>query len=143
MKQLKIMAALMACLFTAIGITAAERTILLGPKTIGPGWKDNIVIQPEQFAVTGVGDIITVYVDNVKGGAQGAFQDPADWKGVAPEYSYFGISGPFRMKVTQDILDRIKQRGLAIGGHDYRILRVTHIPAAEMVEKVVYRGLQS
>ena len=140
MKQLKIMAALMACLFTAIGITAAERTILLGPKTIGPGWKDNIVIQPEQFAVTGVGDIITVYVDNVKGGAQGAFQDPADWKGVAPEYSYFGISGPFRMKVTQDILDRIKQRGLAIGGHDYRILRVTHIPAAEMVEKVVYRG---
>lgn len=140
MKQLKIMAALMACLFTAIGITAAERTILLGPKTIGPGWKDNIVIQPEQFAETDVGDIITVYVDNVKGGAQGAFQDPADWKGVAPEYSYFGISGPFRMKVTQDILDRIKQRGLAIGGHDYRILRVTHIPAAEMVEKVVYRG---
>lgn len=140
MKHLNIITAIVACLFTFAGVRAAERTILLGPKTIGPAWKDYIVIQPGQFAETGVGDIITVYVDDIKAGAQGAFQDPADWKGIAPEYGYFGIAGPFKMKVTQDILDKIRQRGLAIGGHDYRILRVTHIPAAEMVEKVIYKG---
>ena len=140
MRNFKFISTFCALLMTAVVATAAERTILLGPKTIGAGWKDNIVILPQQFATTQVGDILTVYVDEVKGGAQGAFQDPADWKAIAPEYAYFGVSGPFRLKVTQEILDKIKQRGLAIGGHDYRILRVTHIPAAEMVEKVVYRG---
>ncbi len=140
MRNFKFISTFCALLMAAVVATAAERTILLGPKTIGAGWKDNIVILPQQFATTQVGDILTVYVDEVKGGAQGAFQDPADWKAIAPEYAYFGVSGPFRLKVTQDILDKIKQRGLAIGGHDYRILRVTHIPAAEMVEKVVYRG---
>lgn len=140
MRNFKFISTFCALLMAAVVATAAERTILLGPKTIGAGWKDNIVILPQQFAMTQVGDILTVYVDEVKGGAQGAFQDPADWKAIAPEYAYFGVSGPFRLKVTQEILDKIKQRGLAIGGHDYRILRVTHIPAAEMVEKVVYRG---
>ena len=140
MRNFKFISTFCALLMAAVVATAAERTILLGPKTIGAGWKDNIVIQPQQFATTQVGDILTVYVDEVKGGAQGAFQDPADWQAIAPEYAYFGVSGPFRLKVTQEILDRIKQRGLAIGGHDYRILRVTHLPAAEMVEKVVYRG---
>ncbi len=141
MKRFHIIILMLAAgLLASVRGVAAERTILLGPKTIGAGWKDNIVIQPGQFAGTGVGDVLTVYVDNVKGGAQGAFQDPADWKGIAPEYGYFNISGPFRLKVTDEILAKIKQRGLAIGGHDYRILRVTHIPAAEMVETVVYRG---
>ena len=44
------------------------------------------------------------------------------------------------MKVTADILAVIRQRGLCIGGHDYKILRLTHIPAAEMVETFIYRG---
>ena len=123
------------------GTQADERTLLIGPKTIGPGWRDNIVVQPEQFASTQAGDVLTLYVDQVKSGAQGAFQDPADWQAIAPEYAYFGLSGnPFQLKVTPDILGKIQARGLAIGGHDYRILRLTHIPAAEMVERVVYRG---
>lgn len=123
------------------GTQAAERTLLIGPKTIGPGWRDNIVVLPQQFASTQPGDVLTLYVDRVKSGAQGAFQDPADWQAIAPEYAYFGLSGnPFQLKVTPDILGKIQARGLAIGGHDYRILRLTHIPAAEMVEKVVYRG---
>ena len=140
MKRFTVISLLLACLLPCFRATGAERTILLGPKTIGAGWKDNIVILPGQFATAQAGDILTVYVDNVKGGAQGAFQDPADWKAIAPEYAYFGISGPFRLKLTDDILAKIKQRGLALGGHDYRILRVTHIPAAEMVEKIIYRG---
>ena len=140
MRNFKFISTFCALLMAAVVATAAERTILLGPKTIGAGWKDNIVILPQQFATTQVGDILTVYVDEVKGGAQGAFQDPADWQAIAPEYAYFGISGPFRLKLTDDILAKIKQRGLALGGHDYRILRVTHIPAAEMVEKIIYRG---
>ena len=99
------------------------------------------MVLPQQFASTQPGDVLTLYVDRVKSGAQGAFQDPADWQAIAPEYAYFGLSGnPFQLKVTPDILAKIQARGLAIGGHDYRILRLTHIPAAEMVEKVVYRG---
>lgn len=140
MRRLTILFLFLAGLAASVWVTAAERTILLGPKTIGGGWKDNIVILPRQFAGAQAGDILTVYVDNVKSGAQGAFQDPADWKGIAPGYDYFNISGPFRLKITDEILGKIKERGLALGGHDYRILRVTHIPAAEMVEKTIYRG---
>ena len=137
MKRFTIIPLLLACLFAFTRLAAAERTILLGPKTIGAGWKDNIVILPQQFAAAQPGDVLTVYVDNVKAGAQGAFQDPADWKAIAPEYAYFGISGPFRLKITEDMLAKMKLRGLALGGHDYRILRVTHIPAAEIVEKTI------
>lgn len=28
---------------------AVERIILVGPKTIGAGWKDNIVLEPRHF----------------------------------------------------------------------------------------------
>ena len=121
-------------------VGASERTILIGPKTIGAGWKDNVVIKAEQFAGVQVSDIITVYNDRAKGNAQGAFQDPKDWKGIAQEYGYFGIAGPFRMTVTEEILPKLKERGVAIGGHDYRILKVTHTPAADIVEKTVWRG---
>ena len=119
---------------------ATERTILVGPKTIGAGWRDNIVILPEQFHNVQVGDIITVYNDRAKGNAQGAFQDPKDWRGIAEEYGYFGIAGPFRMTVTEEILPKLQARGVAIGGHDYRILKVTHTPAADIQERIVYRG---
>ena len=46
MKRFTIIPLLLACLLASIRALAAERTILLGPKTIGAGWKDNIVIQP-------------------------------------------------------------------------------------------------
>ena len=119
---------------------AKERTLLLGPKTIGAGWKDNIVVKAEQFQGVAEGDIITLYTAEAKRTAQGAFQDPQNWQAVAPQYAYFDVSGPVRMKVTADILAVIRQRGLCIGGHDYKILRLTHIPAAEMVETFIYRG---
>lgn len=138
MKQLTYIALLM--LWAGLTATAAERTILLGPKTIGAGWKDNVVIMPEQFQSVAVGDIITVYNDRAKGNAQGAFQDPKDWSGIAEEYGYFGIAGPFRMTVTEEILPKLKARGVAIAGHDYRIVKVTHTPAADIVERIVWRG---
>ena len=121
-------------------LTASERTILIGPKTIGPGWKDNILIQPEQFKNTGVGDMLTVYTIEVKRTAQMAFQDPKDWQAVSPEYGAVSVQGPVKMKITEDILSRIKERGLILGGHDYKITNVTLIPAAEIVETIVYKG---
>ena len=36
-----------------------ERTILLGPKTIGKAWRDNIVLEPRHFADAKVGDIVS------------------------------------------------------------------------------------
>ena len=121
-------------------LSASERTILIGPKTIGPGWKDNILIQPEQFKNTGVGDMLTVYTIEVKRTAQMAFQDPKDWQAVSPEYGAVSVQGPVKMKITEDILSRIKERGLILGGHDYKITNVTLIPAAEIVETIVYKG---
>ena len=121
-------------------LSASERTILIGPKTIGAGWKDNIVIKPEQFKDAGPGDIMTVYTMEAKRTAQIAFQDPKDWQAVSPEYGAMSVQGPIRMKMTDEILAKIKERGLILGGHDYKIAQVTLIPAAEMVEKLIYRG---
>lgn len=120
--------------------TAAERTLLIGPKTIGRAWKDNILVEARQFADVKPGDLLCLYVDNAKKSAQGAFQDIRDWQGVAPEWGCFNISGTARMKVTQDILDKIQARGMIIGGHDYRILRLTHIPASDIQETFIYKG---
>ena len=119
---------------------AVERTILLGPKTIGPGWKDNILLEARHFVNAKAGDIVTVYNDEAKRTAQGAFQDPKDWQGVVPEYGCFNVGGPFRMKLTDDILKKVRERGVFIGGHDYRILRVTLTPGEEFVETIVWRG---
>ena len=121
-------------------LSASERTILIGPKTIGAGWKDNIVIKPEQFKDAGPGDIMTVYTTEAKRTAQIAFQDPKDWQAVSPEYGAMSVQGPVRMKMTDEILAKIKERGLILGGHDYKIVQVTLIPAAEMVEQMIYRG---
>ena len=119
---------------------AVERTILVGPKTIGKAWKDNIVLESRHFLDAKAGDIITVYHDHAKGTAQGAFQNPQNWQGVAPEYSYFGIKGPFRMTLTDDILTIARTHGIAIGGHDYRILYVTLADAADYQETIVWKG---
>ena len=72
-------------MFCSLGSQALERTILLGPKTIGRGWKDNILLESRHFMQAKAGDVVTVYHDNAKGMAQGAFQDPKDWQGVASE----------------------------------------------------------
>ena len=86
------------------------------------------------------GDIVTVYNDNAKRTAQGAFQNPKTWQGVAPEYGYFGINGPFRMVLTEEILQIAREYGVAIGGHDYRILQVTLSDAADYHETMVWNG---
>ena len=121
-------------------LSATERTILIGPKTIGKAWRDNIVLESRHFADAKAGDILTVYNDKAKGIAQGAFQNPSNWQGVAPEYGYFGVAGPFRMTLTDDIIRIAREHGIAIGGHDYRILRVTLTEAADFAETIVWKG---
>lgn len=127
-------------LLSAAGMMAVERTILIGPKTIGAGWKDNIVLEPRHFQQAQSGDVLTVYTDNAKRSAQGAFQDPKGWQAIAPEYAYFAVSGPFRMTLTADIIVKAKERGVAIGGHDYRITYVTLCSASDYQETIVWKG---
>lgn len=121
-------------------VTVAERVLLIGPKTIGGGWKDNIVVLPQQFAETKTGDIIRVYTATAKSFAQGCFQNPKDWKPVAPEYAYFNIGRTFSLTVTDSILPQLREYGLAIGGHDYVIDKVTRVPAAAISEKALWHG---
>jgi hypothetical protein len=123
-----------------MSLQAIERTILLGPKTIGAGWKDNILLEARHFTDAKVGDVMTVYNDRAKGRAQAAFQDPKDWQGVAPEYGCFNVAGPFRMVLTDEILNKIRERGVIIGGHHYRILRVTLSAASDYKETIVWKG---
>jgi len=123
-----------------VNLSASEKTILIGPKTIGPGWKDNIVIKAEQFKDAGVGDIMTVYTAEAKRTAQIAMQDPQDWQAVSPEYGAMAVGEAVRMKISETILQKIQARGLILGGHDYKIMQVTLIPASEMIETVVYKG---
>lgn len=134
--------ALSVCILCSVLCTlqAVERTILIGPKTIGKAWRDNIVLEPRHFAEVKAGDVLTVYNDHAKRTAQGAFQNPTNWQGVAPEYGYFGINGPFRMTLTDDILTIARTHGIAIGGHDYRITYVTLSDAADYQETIVWRG---
>lgn len=140
MNQLKYILVPILCSLFLASTQAVERTILLGPKTIGKAWRDNILLEPRHFADAKAGDILTVYNDKAKGIAQGAFQNPSNWQGVAPEYGYFGIAGPFRMTLTEDILRIARTHGIAVGGHDYRILRVTLTDAADFAETVVWKG---
>ncbi len=121
-------------------VTAAEKTILLGPKTIGPGWKDNIIIEARQFQHAGVGDVMTVYTAEGKRTAQIAMQDPKNWQAVSPEYGAMAVQSSVRMKMTEDILQKVRQRGLILGGHDYKIMQVTLIPAREITETIIYKG---
>lgn len=123
-----------------LSATAAERTLLIGPKTIGRAWKDNILVEARQFANVQHGDLLCLYVDEFKKSAQGAFQDIENWQGVSPQWGCFNVTGTVRMKVTQEILDKIQARGMIIGGHDYRILRLTHIPACDIQETIIYKG---
>ena len=117
-----------------------ERTILLGPKTIGKAWKDNILIEPRHFASAKAGDVLTVYNDHAKGMSQAAFQHPKTWQGVAPEYGCFGFAGPFRMTLSDSILNIARTHGIILGGHDYRILRVTLSEASDYEETIVWEG---
>ncbi len=128
------------CVVSFLLVKADERTILLGPKTIGAGWKDNILLEARHFAQAQAGDVVTVYNDKAKRTAQGAFQDPKDWQGVSAEYGCFNVAGPFRMTLTDDILNKVRERGVYIGGHDYRILRVTLTPGSEFQETIVWKG---
>ncbi len=138
MKRLTLISlALMGLMLSAY---AAEKTILIGPKTIGKGWKDKIVILPEQFKNASEGDIMTLYTEPMRGSAQAAYQSPKDWQPIAPEYAYFGVRGPVRTTLTAPMLAQLKQYGLGIGGHDYRIVRVTIMPASDMQETVIYKG---
>ena len=137
---IRLLCAAFFTLHSSLFTFAEERTILLGPKTIGAGWKDNILLEARHFTNAQPGDIITVYNDNAKRTAQGAIQDPQNWQGVAPEYGCFNVGGPFRMTLTEEILSKVRERGCYIGGHDYRILRVTLTPGTEFVERIVWRG---
>lgn len=148
-KSIVILSMLFSCLCENMDVVCAaaqadsavsEHIILIGPKTIGGGWKDNIVVLPQQFADTKVGDIIRVYTATAKSFAQGCFQNPKDWKPVAPEYAYFNIGRTFSLTVTDSILPQLCEHGLAIGGHDYVIGKVTHVPAALISEKTLWRG---
>lgn len=142
MKSTKYIAFSVCILYSVLcTLSATERTILLGPKTIGKAWRDNIVLDSRLFMDAKSGDIVTVYNDRAKGTAQGAFQNPSNWQGVAPEYGYFGITGPFRMTLSDDILRIARTYGIAIGGHDYRILRVTLTDAADFAETIVWKGV--
>ena len=127
----------MACV---LGAQAVEKSILIGPKTIGKGWKDNIVIEAKQFQQAQVGDIMTLYTIPARGTAQAAFQSPKDWQPIAPQYAYFSVKAPVRVTLTADMLAGLKQYGLGIGGHDYQIVRVTLMPATDMTETEVWKG---
>ena len=83
---------------------------------------------------------MTVYTIEAKRTAQMAFQDPKTWQAVSPEYGAVSVQGPVRMKMTEEILAIIKERGVFLGGHDYKIVHVTLIPASEMTETIVYKG---
>ena len=140
MKCVRFLIAFLLCLVSAIGSYAVERVVLVGPKTIGPAWKDRIVLESRLFAEAEVGDVLTVYTDGYKRSSQGSFQSPKDWQAIAEQYKYFGIAGPFRMTVTADMLPILKQYGLCIGGHDYRILYATLSKAADYQENIVWTG---
>lgn len=74
MKHVRFIIVVLLCLVSALGSYAVERVILVGPKTIGPAWKDRIVLEPRLFAEAEAGDVLTVYTDGYRRSSQGTFQ---------------------------------------------------------------------
>ena len=132
----------MLCLITLFCGTAnaTERVVLVGPKTIGPGWKDKIVLEPRLFANANAGDVLTVYTDGYKRSSQATFQNPGNWQAITEQYKYFGVDGPFRMTISAEMLPTLKSAGLCISGKDYRILYATLTDAADYKETIVWSG---
>ena len=126
-------------LLTALAVYA-ERTVLLGPKTIGRGWRDHIVVTAEQFQDCHTGDILTLYTRNAKGGAQGALQDPQNWQALSPSTAYFDVQHPVQVTLTDTMMAILKARGVAIAGHDYVIDKLTISAPSDYKETVLYRG---
>ena len=121
-------------------LMASERTLLLGPKTIGRGWRDNIVVQPEQFKDCRAGDFLVLYTSKVHGGAQGALQDPATWQAIAPSSAYFDVQHPVQIALTDSMIAILKDRGVAIAGHDYTIERLAYSAKEDYEETPLFRG---
>lgn len=147
MKAFKIFILAVACCFFSPMVAnwgstsyAAERIILVGPKTIGPGWKDKIVLEPRLFSEAEMGDVLTVYTDGYKRSSQGTFQNPSTWQAIAEQYKYFGVAGPFRMTITTEMLPSLQKLGVAISGKDYRIRYVTLSKASDYKETMIWKG---
>ncbi|WP_297152204.1 hypothetical protein [uncultured Prevotella sp.] len=79
MKSVRFIIVVLLCLVSALGSYAVERVILVGPKTIGPVWKDRIVLEPRLFVEAEAGDVLTVYTDGYKRSSQGTFQSPKNY----------------------------------------------------------------
>lgn len=138
MKKIAILIFLTILAFSPLMVNA--QLILQGPKTIGRGWKDNIVLESRHFQESKAGDVLTVFSDQVRAGAQMAFQNPQDWQAISEAYKYVSVAGPVRMTISEEMLPVLRQHGLGIGGHDYRITYVTLTPAEAFEEKIVWRG---
>jgi len=119
---------------------ATERTILVGPKTIGRGWQDNIVLETRHFAAAKAGDVLTVYVDRVRPSAQMAMQRPSTWSGITAAYSAMPVTNPMRLTITDEMLPVLREEGLRLGGHDYRICSVSLTDAEDYKETIVWKG---
>lgn len=94
------------------------------PKEMPSDWSGTVQLTDEAskalFATAKVGDVIGVSVSNVADNAQGSFKTAADgWPAIADGTEYFDIKGDFRLPITDDVLTKLKNTGLIIGGHGY------------------------
>ena len=140
MRHSRLLPFLMLMLILRLPVGAVERTLLIGPKTIGPAWRDRIHVLPEQFANCQAGDQLTLYTRDVMNWAQAALQNPANGQALEPQYAYFSLKGPARITITETMLPVLHTQGLVLTGHDYVISSLTHIPATEIVEQPIWRG---
>ncbi|MGN0234821.1 MAG: hypothetical protein ACI4BD_00690 [Paludibacteraceae bacterium] len=131
---------LFGCLSASLLAGAAERTLLLGPKTIGRAWQDKIRVEPAQFAQCRAGDVLTLYTADARPWGQGALQHPKTGEAIAPQYAWFGVTEPVTVTLTEPMVAILQTEGLTIGGHEYTIARLTHTPQEDFEEKVLYRG---
>ena len=131
---------LLGLLSASPAVDAAERTLLLGPKTIGKGWQDKIWVEPAQFARCKAGDVLTLYTVDACPWGQGALQHPKTGEPIAPQYAWFGVMEPVTVTLTEPMATMLQTEGLTIGGHEYTIARLTHTPKEDFEEKVLYRG---
>lgn len=99
------------------------------PLTLQSDWSAFTTFAASQFARAKAGDVLTVYVTDVQGGAQISLKDMSDgWPALDETTQYPSVATTatkFTYTLTEESAAKVKANGLVIGGQLLTVTRVT------------------
>ena len=90
------------------------------PVNVG-NWEKFVIISADSFNNAQVGQVITVVVSGLGEDPQGSFKDGTNWSPITSDTEYFTITGNYTLTITAEILSKLKNYSLVVGGKNYTI----------------------